>query len=287
MTAITTAGGRILELSEGGDSSGFPVVVQHGTPGSRLLWSDHDELARAQGIRLIGYDRPGYGGSTRDAGRDVAACAADVSAIADALSLERYATWGISGGGPHALACAALGDDRLVAVASLAAVAPYDAEGLDWLEGMGEDNHVEFGKVLEGESAVRPFLEEVRNAKLDAEGLVALLQTLLGPEDLSVLTGAFAEYMLDWQRVALEPGVEGWLDDDLAFVRPWGFDVVGIDRPVLLVHGEDDRFVPVSHGRWLGERIPGVEARISRDDGHLTLLVRRMREVNEWLLAHR
>src|SRR5205085_1729700 len=124
MSAISSADGRTLELSDAGDPSGFPVVVQHGTPSSRLLWSQHDALARSQGIRLIGYDRPGYGGSTRDEGRNVATCAADVNAIADALALERYATWGISGGGPHALACAALCDERLLAVGSLAAVAP-------------------------------------------------------------------------------------------------------------------------------------------------------------------
>jgi pimeloyl-ACP methyl ester carboxylesterase len=287
MTAITTAGGRSLEVTEGGDPSGFPVLMQHGTPGSGLLWSEHRRLAEEQGIRLIGYDRAGYGGSTRDEGRNVAACAADVDAIADALGLDRYATWGVSGGGPHALASAALCDDRLVAVASLAAVAPWDAEGIDWLEGMGEDNHVEFGKALEGEAALRPFLEDVRNAKLDAAGLVELLRTLLGPEDLAVLTGDFAEYMLESQRTALAPGVEGWLDDDLAFLGPWGFELASIDRPVLLLHGEDDRFVPVSHGRWLADRIPGVDARITPDDGHLTLLVRRLREVDEWLLSHR
>jgi pimeloyl-ACP methyl ester carboxylesterase len=287
MTAITTADGRSLGVREGGDPAGFPVVVQHGTPGSGLLWSEHRRLAEDQGIRLVAYDRAGYGGSSRDEGRSVAACAADVGAIADALDLDRYATWGVSGGGPHALAAAALCDDRLVAVASLAAVAPWEAEGLDWLEGMGEDNHIEFGKALEGESALRPFLEDVRNAKLDAEGLVGLLRTLLGPADLAVLTGDFAEFMLEWQRVALVPGVEGWLDDDLAFLKPWGFDLAAIDRPVLLLHGEDDRFVPVSHGHWLAARIPGVEARITSDDGHLTLLVRRLREVNEWLLSHR
>jgi pimeloyl-ACP methyl ester carboxylesterase len=285
VSTITTAG-RALELSEAGDPSGFPVVVQHGTPCSRLIWSEHDALAREQGLRLISYDRPGYGGSARDPGRDVAACAADVSAIADALSLTRYGSWGISGGGPHALACAALCDDRLVAVASLAAVAPWQAEGLDWMDGMGEENHVEFGKALAGEDALRPMLDEIRDAKIDAEGLVDLLRTLLGPEDLAALTGEFAEYTLEQQRLGLEPGVDGWIDDDLAFTLPWGFDVEDVSRPVLLLHGADDKFVPVSHGHWLAARIPGVEARITETDGHLTLLTRRMREVNEWLLAH-
>jgi pimeloyl-ACP methyl ester carboxylesterase len=263
------------------------VIVHHGTPLSGLSYAPHVALAAEQGIRLIGYDRPGYGGSSRRPGRVVADCAADVHTIANALELDRFASWGISGGGPHVLACAALCDERLRAVASLAAVAPYGADGLDWLRGMGEDNHIEFGKALEGEQALRPMLEEVRDAKLDAEGLVALLRTLLGPEDLAVLTGEFAEYMLEWQKAGLEPGVDGWLDDDLAFTRPWGFDPGSVNRPVLLLHGADDRFVPVSHGRWLAARIPGVEARITETDGHLTLLTRRMREVNEWLLSHR
>ena len=152
MRTIATADGRALCIHDGGDPAGFPVLMHHGTPSSGFLYPVHDALAREQGIRLIGYDRPGYGGSTRNAGRSVADCAADVSAIADALGLERFASWGISGGGPHVLACAALCDDRLVAVASLAAVAPDDADGLDWLDGMGEENHVEFGKAREGEA---------------------------------------------------------------------------------------------------------------------------------------
>jgi pimeloyl-ACP methyl ester carboxylesterase len=277
-----------LEVHEGGDPRGFPVVAHHGTPASGLPYGAHDALAREQGIRLIGYDRPGYGHSARKAGRSVADCVTDVAAVADALDLRRYASWGISGGGPHALACAALCDDRLVAVASLAAVAPYEAEGLDWLDGMGEENHVEFGKVLEGEPALRAYLEREADELSRAEpgDLLALMETLLGAEDRSVLNGAFAEYLVETDRHAVERGVDGWLDDDLAFLHPWGFDVSSIDRPVLLLHGDDDRFVPVSHGHWLAARVPAVEARIDAADGHLTLIERRMREVNDWLLSH-
>jgi pimeloyl-ACP methyl ester carboxylesterase len=277
-----------LEVHEAGDPSGFPVVVHHGTPASGLPYPAHDALAREQGIRLIGYDRPGYGGSVRKAGRSVASCAQDVAALADALGLSRYGSWGISGGGPHVLACAALCDERLVAVASLAAVAPYEAEGLDWLEGMGEENHVEFGKTLEGEEPLRSYLEGERADLLKAQpdDLVRLMETLLGDEDRASLTGVFAEYLIETDRHGLEAGPDGWLDDDLAFARPWGFDVQSIERPVLLLHGEDDRFVPVSHGRWLAARIPGVDARIDDRDGHLTLIERRMREVNDWLLSH-
>jgi pimeloyl-ACP methyl ester carboxylesterase len=285
---IATAEGRTLAVHSDGDPAGFPVVMHHGTPSSGLLYERHVELAREQGIRLVGYDRPGYGGSAREPGRSVSDCAADVDAIADALRLDRFATWGISGGGPHALACAALCDRRLVAAASLAAVAPQDAEGLDWLAGMGDENHVEFGHAAAGEEQLRTYLaaeaEEIRAAGPDQ--LVAVMETLLGPEDRAVLSGAFAEYLLKADRHALADGVDGWVDDDLAFLAPWGFELSSIDRPVLLLHGDDDRFVPVAHGRWLADHIPGVEARIEAADGHLTLIERRLREVNEWLLAH-
>lgn len=285
---IKTRDQRTLGVHEAGDPSGFPVLFHHGTPAAGLPYEMHAGLARDQGIRLIGYDRPGYGASTRAEGRRVADCVADVTEIADALGLDSFAAWGISGGGPHALACAALCDERLKAVASLAAVAPYGAEGLDWLEGMGEENHVEFGAVLDGEEALRAFCEPAARNMLSAqpEELLQVWDSLLGPEDKSVLTGRYAEYMLECDHHGLEHGVDGWIDDDFAFVEPWGFAIEDISGPVLLLHGEDDRFVPVSHGLWLAARIPGVEARIDAADGHLTLFERRMREVNAWLLSH-
>jgi pimeloyl-ACP methyl ester carboxylesterase len=286
-TLVATADNRKLAVHEAGDPHGKPVLVHHGTPASGFPYAAHDALAREQGIRLLGYDRAGYGDSTRDPGRDVAACVADVHAIADALSLERFASWGISGGGPHVLACAALCDERLAAVASLAAVAPYEAEGLDWLDGMGEENHLEFGAVLDGADALSAFLANARAEHLAAtpDELVAVFDTLLGPEDRAVLTGAFAEYLLAASRHGLRDGYDGWFDDDVAFERPWGFELADIDRPVLLLHGDDDRFVPVAHGHWLAARIPNVEARIDAADGHLTLIERRVRETHEWLLA--
>jgi pimeloyl-ACP methyl ester carboxylesterase len=285
---IPTKDKRTLDVHEAGDPAGFPVLFHHGTPAAGLPYEPHSELAREQGIRLIGYDRPGYGSSTRAKNRRVEDCVADVTEIADTLHLDRFAMWGISGGGPHALACAALCDDRLKAVASLAAVAPYGAAGLDWLEGMGEENHVEFGKALDGEEALRDYCAQTADEMLSAkpEELVQLLDSLLGPEDRSALTGRFAEYVLDCDRHGLAQGVDGWIDDDFAFIEPWGFELGEISRPVLLLHGEDDRFVPVSHGHWLAARIPDVDARIDPADGHLTLFERRMREVNAWLLSH-
>ncbi|MEO8291337.1 MAG: alpha/beta fold hydrolase, partial [Gaiellaceae bacterium] len=136
--------GRILCVVEEGDPGGPAILCHHGTPGSRLLWRGLVEDAGTRGIRLLGYDRPGYGGSDPHPGRRAADAAGDVAAIADGLGIERLAVHGGSGGGPHALACAALLPDRVVAAASLAGVAPFEAEGLDWLDGMGQDNLDEF-----------------------------------------------------------------------------------------------------------------------------------------------
>ena len=284
---VTTPSGRALGVSDEGDPNGVPVLVHHGTPGSSLPYAPYVEVAREQGIRVITYDRPGYGDSDRHVGRVVADCIADVHAIADALGLERFASWGISGGGPHVLACAALCDERLFAVASLAAVAPYDADGLDWLEGMGQGNIDEFGAVLAGPVELQAFLVEGRAEHLAAtpEEMAAVMESLLGPEDRSVLTGALAAYMHESASFGMKDNADGWFDDDVAFANPWGFDVADINRPVLLLHGEDDRFVPVAHGHWIADRIPAVQTRINARDGHLTLTERHLRETHEWLLA--
>jgi pimeloyl-ACP methyl ester carboxylesterase len=283
---ITTPDGRAIQVHEGGDPGGAPVLMHHGTPSEGSLFEPHVEDALTRGIRLIGYDRPGYGGSDPHPDRTVGDCARDVEAIADALGLDRLAVWGLSGGGPHALACGALLPGRVAAVASLAGVGPFDAEGLEWLDGMGEDNLEEFGATERGREVLEPYLDEKRAERLhgDAVQLRDELRTLLTPVDADALTGDFAEYLDGTMRRALEHGVDGWLDDDLAFAKPWGFDVGAIETPVLLWHGEHDMFVPIAHGRWLAERIPNVDARLSPDDGHLTLATRRIPEVHAWLL---
>jgi pimeloyl-ACP methyl ester carboxylesterase len=286
MRTVTTPDGRTLTVREGGDPGGVPVLTISGTPGSSTLFAAHVRDAEERGVRLFSYDRPGYGGSSRHAGRAAAGCAADIAAVCDELGLDRICVWGISGGGPHALAAAALLPGRVAAAASLASVAPYDADGLDWLAGMGELNVEEFGVIFEGEDAHRAAMEEQREGLLAAkpEDLVEQWGTLLGPADREVATGEFAAELLEHMRAGLEPGGDGWLDDDLAFVKPWGFDVASIRIPVLLWQGEQDKFVPFGHGVWLAERIPGVDARLTAEDGHLTLAQRRIPEVHAWLV---
>jgi pimeloyl-ACP methyl ester carboxylesterase len=281
-----SANGRALGVVEAGDPSGQAVFVLHGTPGSRLLWRGLVEDAEARGIRLVGYDRPGYGGSDPHPGRRVAHAAGDVAAIADSLGIDRLAVEGGSGGGPHALACAALLPDRVVATACLAGVAPYPAEGLDWLEGMGQDNLDEFAATLEGREPLERYLRHQADAMLatEPEGLADTLRSLLSPPDAAILTGEVAEFLHEETRVGIRERLDGWIDDDLVFLAPWGFELEDIRTPVQLWHGAQDRFVPLAHGEWLAERIPGVEAHLSEQDGHLTIQLERIGEVHAWLL---
>jgi pimeloyl-ACP methyl ester carboxylesterase len=282
---VTTPDGRTLAIEEGGDPAGQPVLVHNGTPNSRHLFAPAVADAAARGLRLIGYDRPGYGGSTPQPGRTVADCAADARAICAELGITRLAMWGISGGGPHLLACAALLPDLVVAAASLAALAPSDAAGLDWFEGMGQDNVDDFKLQQTDKEAARAKLETERAETMAASGedLAGLLKTLLTPADAAVLTGEFAEYLAWTGREGLAPGGQGWWDDGEAFGRDWGFELSVIEVPVLLMHGREDQFVPFGHGQWLAGRIPGVEARLLDDDGHLTLITNRIGEVHAWL----
>lgn len=213
---------------------------------------------------------------------------ADIRALADELELERFSTWGISGGGPHALACAALLRDRVDAAACLASVAPYGAEGLDWPAGMGEDNIEEFGAALDGRGPLERWMDAHVPGLLaaDAKGIADELRSLLTPVDAEALTGDLADFLADSMHAAVGERADGWIDDDLAFIAPWGFEPADISVPVQLWQGDEDLFVPPAHGAWLAERIPNVDAHLSPDDGHITLVERRIPLVHAWLLEH-
>jgi pimeloyl-ACP methyl ester carboxylesterase len=287
LRTVTTPDGRTLTVREGGDPHGVPVLAHAGTPASSLLYAPHVRDAEERGIRLVSYDRPGYGASTRQPGRSAADCAVDVAAVCDALGIERFCVWGVSGGGPHALATAALLPDRVVAAASLASIAPMDAAGLDFLAGMGDLNVQSYAAVLAGEDAHRAqhAVELEGLLSTTPEALLEVWASILGPADREVLTGELAAFVLESVRAGVTPSSDGWFDDDLVFAKPWGFDVGAIRVPTLLWHGEQDRFVPFAHGVWLAEHIPGVEAHLSAEDGHLTLSARRVPEVHAWLVA--
>jgi len=278
--------GRLVQIAQGGDPDGAPVFVQHGSPGSGILDPLWHSDAAARGLRLVAYARPGYGRSTRAPGRVVADAARDVAAIADELGIGRFLSWGTSGGGPHTLACAALLPDRVVAVASLAAAAPFDGEGLDFFEGMGPANIKEFGiSVNGGEEAIRPLAVGEADALRNGthEQMVEAMAPHLTAVDEAELRGPYGATLLAHFQDAFAVGVDGWVDDDLAFTAPWGFRPADISVPVLLWQGRQDLMVPFGHGEWLARQIPGVDARLTEEDGHLTLVTRRIPEVHQWL----
>jgi len=281
--------GRTLHVYDGGDPDGLVVVEHHGTPGSGLAYPPDVELARERGLRVVSYDRAGYGGSTPKPGRSVADIAADVEDVLDALGVERFVSLGGSGGAPHSLALGALLADRCLAVGAIASPTPWDAEGVDQMAGMGEQNVEEFTAAMEGAAALEAYLEpeaaQLRDAT--AEQIRDVLSTLLPPVDREVLTGDRAAHAKASTDRALAAGIAGWRDDDLAFVKPWGFELDDIRVPVLLWQGVQDLMVPVAHGRWLAERIPGVEAHISEPDGHLSIAVARLGEIYDWLRGDR
>lgn len=216
----------------------------------------------------------------------MADCAWDVRAIAAAMEIERLAVWGISGGGPHVLACAALLPDLVAAVAALASIAPWGSPEFDYLNGMGQFNVDETLLAVRDPVRARERREALRREVLatEPEGLRAYLSTLLAPVDAEALTGELAQYFVESARVGLEPGFEGWWEDSAAMVAPWGFELGLIRTPVLLLHGRQDRFVPFAHGERLAAQIPGVTTILTDDDGHLTLLERHLDEVHAWLL---
>ena len=284
---VRTPDGRTLAVEIDGDPAGKPVLVHNGTPNHRRLYGPNVADARKRGLRLIGYDRPGYGASSPHPGRTVADCAADVRAICAALHIDRLVMWGISGGGPHVLACAALLPDLVAAAAALASLAPYDAEGLDYFAGMGEGNVEDVRLFLEDQTAARAKTEKDREEMLAASpgDISSAMATLLTPTDAAALTGELAEYLCQGAKEGLELSSEGWWEDN-CMVQPWGFSVADISIPMMVMHGREDMFVPFGHGEWLAKHVPGAEARLLDHDGHLTVFGQRVPEVHAWLAGH-
>jgi pimeloyl-ACP methyl ester carboxylesterase len=275
VATVNTPDGRALVYEQQGDLSGVPVFVLHGTPGSRFsgLHPDSDKVTEA-GLRLITYDRPGYGGSTRHHGRRVVDCVADIATIADELGLERFAVTGSSGGAPHSLAAAARLPERVTRAECNVGPAPYKADGLDYFDGMDPENIKEIGWALEGEQKLVPELERVAKralARLEENRSGLLEEFDLSEEDRAVLAlEVVRERMRTSFREALAQGVGGWADDDLAFVRPWGFDLSEIQVRVQVRYGATDVLVPSAHGAWLASHVPNPEVIVEQESGHMS-----------------
>jgi pimeloyl-ACP methyl ester carboxylesterase len=286
-----TPDGRTVAFEDGGDPDGYPVVGLHGTPGCRYARMA-DGLYASAGVRYITMDRAGYGLSTRQPGRAVADAAADVAAVADALGLRTFGVTGGSGGGPHALACAALLSDRVERASCLSGLAPFGSHGLDratWLRGMDPASVEEVVWAEQGETQLAAELparqQHMENALLSDPGSLlgkdvpaADRRTLLQPEVVAVFKRVVAEQCRN--------GVGGWIDDSLAFLAPWGFDLAATPVPVLLVWGLHDKSVPPAHGRFLADSLPVVRVVIDEEGGHLPTDPEAETAMNMAWLAH-
>jgi len=270
------ASGGLLDVLVSGPEDGLALVFHTGTPSGLVESGPVAGAAAARGLRTVLYARPGYGDSTPQPGRLVADAAADVEAILARLRIDEFVTAGWSGGGPHALACAALLPVRCLAAATIAGIAPSDSPGLDWLAGMGQENIEELGAATAGEADLTRFLDAAAGQLRDitAAQVADGLGDLVSDPDKAAITGDFAEYLAALFRAALATGIAGWRDDDLAFTRDWGFslDALGHATPVAIWQGGQDRMVPSAHGAWLAANIPRAHAHLLPGQGHDSLM---------------
>ena len=283
--SLTRPDGRVIEFLAAGPADGLPLVLHEGTPCGLVLYPPTVRAAAIRGLRVVLAARPGYEGSTPRPGRTVVDVAQDTAAVLDDLGAATFVTLGWSGGGPHALACAAALPGRCLAAGSIAGVAPFTTDGLDWLGGMAPENIAEFGAARRGEAALTEFLdrEAAMMGAITGESVASSLGGLVIEADQAVLTGEFADHVAACLRTALSSGIAGWRDDDLAFVRDWGFSLgwespspspgPGDPAPVAVWQGDQDQMVPFAHGQWLAASIRGARVHLMPGEGHLSMTV--------------
>ncbi|MEP6807408.1 MAG: alpha/beta fold hydrolase [Chloroflexota bacterium] len=279
--------GRSLDVFLAGPELGTPLVYHFGTPVAGIPFATAVDALEERGLRFVSFSRPGYGSSTRQEGRSVVDVVEDTVAVLDEIGAERFHQIGWSGGGPHALACAARLPQRVIATATIGGVAPYPADGLDWTAGMGEENIEEFGAALAGPDALIGFKERAAPGLrvVTAEGVADAFGDLIDDVDRGSLTGPFATYFAETVREALRLGYWGWFDDDMAFTKPWGFELDEIRTPVFVWQGGHDRMVPIAHGEWLAAHIAAARPRLLPEHGHLTLAVDSIPRIVDELVA--
>jgi pimeloyl-ACP methyl ester carboxylesterase len=286
--------GRYVGVECWGDPRGFPVFLLHGTPGSRNGPVPRAPLLYQLGIWLISYDRPGYGESSRQKGRTVADAAMDVQDIANELGVGDFAVVGRSGGGPHALACAArITKNRLKNVAVLVGLAPHDADGLEWFDGMTESNvhDYETASLNDEDAVIADLTRRAEEIREDPETLLkTLMEEMSDPDKRIALDAGIRRRLLETYGEALKHGPDGWIDDVLAFRSPWGFSLSEIKVPVRLWHGEADVFSPPQHSRWMAERIPNAKIEVQAGAAHfaaMEVLPRLLKQLRADSLAER
>lgn len=283
---VTGEGGELIRVEEFGEPDGKPVLVHHGSPGSRRLFQPDAELAaREFGLRLFSYDRPGYAGRARRSGRRIADVAADVRQIAVTLGIKRMGIWGFSGGGSYALACAALLPELVSGAAVFASFAPYGSPGLDFCAGMSAESAREVDLFFTDRATARQHWRQDADRLLATTsapaGWMARWGDAAGTDDAH--SWEVACHLAAGVRDSVTDGDGGWWDDWAAILTDWGCDLTAIRIPVRLWHGARDRAVPVVHGRWLAARVPGIVAHISESEDHTNVEHNHRHAAYAWL----
>ncbi|TMM20646.1 MAG: alpha/beta hydrolase [Actinobacteria bacterium] len=277
--------GRTLAFVQRGAEDGVPVIVCHGTPGSRRSRHPDPEMYRRHGVRMVAYDRPGYGASDPNIGRSVADAASNIEAIADELGLDRFAVVGGSGGAPHALACGALLEERVLRVGALVTPAPSDTDDFDFYEGLAEVNVREFGAAVQGREAIEAFIQPyVDQLRTDPDAVIEEIVSELPEVDREIASReGFRSIMRESFAEAARQGVRGWADDDLAFAKSWGFEPEDVHAEVRLWQGELDVLAPRTHGEYVASRLPNARFELLEGGGHF--LDEQWAVVLDWLAA--
>ncbi|MEI8214769.1 MAG: alpha/beta fold hydrolase [Actinomycetota bacterium] len=271
--------GRELEILDNGINAESAIIFHHGTPGHANTWGDWLDAAATAGIRAISYSRAGYGTSDRHPGRSVISINNDIAQVLDSKNIIKFVSIGWSGGGPHSLATTC--EPRNVGAISLAGVGAFGVDDLDFLEGMGPENHDEFGAALKGEAVIDKWMNDNADPMKSVTGsdIIEAFGGLIGDADKAALNAGGADQMAASMRSALAVSFDGWIDDDLVFVKPWGFDLAAITKPVFLWQGDDDFMVPHAHSYWLEKHIPTATLIFKAGEGHISLGIKYRSEI--------
>jgi len=281
------ADGRCIGYAEYGDLDGLPVIALHGTPGSRFMFALTDDAARARGLRLIAPERSGYGLSDFKHVDTLAETAGDVAAIADALGFDRFALVGVSGGGPHAVAVAALLKSRVLRLALIGPVGPI-ADCGEHIR-MSHLHHLIFTRMAPSHHAAGAFFAGLRMLVDWAPGVAYHLLTQRVTEtDREVLARPEVRANLQvTMREGLRTGVEGPLQDLRLYCGPWNLDLTEIDVPAVMWQGSDDTIVPADAAYRLAGALPNCRLEVIEGAGHYWIFAQFGRVLDTVLAAWR
>jgi pimeloyl-ACP methyl ester carboxylesterase len=273
MPNLKLTDGRFLEYFDNGVASTKAIVFHHGTPHHASAWSTWLDAAAARGLRAISYSRAGYGISDRNEGRTVISNNEDIRELLDSFGIIDFISIGWSGGGPHALATTAMHGSK--GAITLAGVGAYGVDDLDFLAGMGPENEEEFGEAIKGEDAISAWMDANAGAFKSVTGdqIRESFGGLISDADKAVIEGSYAEELAASMRKGLAVSFDGWIDDDIAFVQPWGFELNAIKVPVQIWQGDQDLMVPHAHSYWLEKHIPESSLNFVPGHGHVSLVV--------------